>query len=155
MSIPKGLAARAVITTRNTKTRMVVEVREGNRFSNFYSIYTTYGRGRHYTVKAGFPRHRGSADSIQDVVDQIVNAIKTQAKRQQTDISINSAIRIYRKRLYRKLLNMRPDELGLSRATCRPDPRLEGASLIKTANPFLSVGYPPLSKGWRIITQKR
>ena len=154
MSIPKGLAARAVITTRNTKTRMVVEVREGNRFSNFYSIYTTYGRGRHYAVKDGFPRHRGSADSIQDAVEQIERAMKAQAKRQQTDIAIHTAIRIYRKRLYRKLLNMRPDELGLSHATCRPDPRLKSTVLIKVANPFLSTGYPPLMKRWKIITQK-
>ena len=88
MSIPKGLAARAVIETKGAKTRMVIEVREGNRFSNFYHTYTTYGRGRHYLVKPGIPRHRGFADSIEDVVAQIVNAMKANAKRQKVE-SIN------------------------------------------------------------------
>jgi len=140
MSIPKGLAARAVITIRNTKTRMVVEVREGNRFSNFYSIYTNYGRGRRYVTRPGIPRHRGVADSIEDVVEQIMKAIKAHAKRQQVDLSIHTTIRIYRKRLYRKLLQMRPDELGLSHSTPRADPRLVRAERIKMENNFTAFG---------------
>ena len=155
MSIPKGLAARAVITTKNTKTRMVIEVREGNRFSNFYSIYTSYGRGCHYVAQPGIPRHRGFADSIEDVVEQIVKAMKAHAKRQQVDLSIHTAIRIHRKRLYRKLLGMRPDELGLSRATRRPDPRLVRAEPIKVDNSLLPLAYTPLAKRWKILTSPR
>lgn len=117
MSIPNGLAARAVIETKGIKTRMVIEVRDGSRFSNFYHTYTTYGRGRHHVVKPGIPRHRGFADSIEDVVEQIVKTMKAHAKRQQVDLSIHTAVRIYRKRLYRKLLDMRPDELGLTRVS--------------------------------------
>jgi len=153
MSIPKGLAARAVITTKNTKTRMVVEVREGNRFSNFYSIYTTHGRGRHHVARPGIPRHRGYADSIEAVVEQIVKAMKAHAKRQHVDLSIHAVVRIYRKRLYRKLLNMRPDELGLSHSTRRPDPRLVRAERIKAGN-ILPLAYTPLSKRWKIITSE-
>jgi len=153
MSIPKGLAARAVITTKNTKTRMVVEVREGNRFSNFYSIYTTYGCGRRYVARRGIPRHRGYADSIEDVVEQIVKVMKAHAKRQHVDLSIHTVVRIYRKRLYRKLLNMRPDELGLSHSTRRPDPRLVRAERVK-AGGILPLAYTPLSKRWKIITSE-
>lgn len=153
MSIPKGLAARAVITTRNTKIRMVIEVRAGNRFSNFYSIYTTYGRGRHYVVKAGFPRHRGVADSIEEVVDQIVKAMKSHAKRQRVELSIQTVVRIHRKRLYRTLLNLRPDELGLTRTTHQPDPRLVRAERIQ-ARDSLPLAYTPLSKRWKIITSE-
>jgi len=155
MSIPKGLAARAVIKTKGTKTKMVIEVREGNRFSNFYHTYTTHGSGRHHVVKPGFPRHRGFADSIEDVVEQIVKAMKAHAKRQRVDLSIHTAVRIYRKRLYRKLLNMRPDELGLSHATYRPDPRLVRAELIRVENSPLPLAYTPLAKRWKIITSQR
>ncbi len=155
MSIPKGLAARAVIETKGSKTRMVIEVREGNRFSNFYSIYTSYGRGCHYVAQPGIPRHRGFADSIEDVVEQIVKAMKAHAKRQQVDISIHTAVRIYRKRLYRKLLDMRPDELGLSRAIRRPDPRLIRGGLIKVENSLLPLAYTPLAKCWKILTSQR
>jgi hypothetical protein len=154
MSIPKGLAARAVITIKNTKTRMVVEVREGNRFSNFYSIYTTYGRGRRYVARPGIPRHRGYADSIEDVVEHLVKAMKAHAKRQRVDLSIHTAIRIHRKRLYHALLNMRPDELGLTRSTYRPDPRLVRAERIQ-ADHILPLAYTPLAKRWKIITSER
>jgi hypothetical protein len=155
MSIPKGLAARAVIQTKDTKTRMVIEVREGNRFSNLYHTYTTYGRGRHYVVKRGIPRHRGFADSIEDVVEQSVNTMKAHAKRQKEELLIRTTVRIYRKRLYRKLLNMRPDELGLSHATHRPDRRLVRAELIMGKNNPLPLAYTPLSKRWKIITSQR
>jgi hypothetical protein len=134
---------------------MVIEVREGNRFSNFYHTYATYGRGRHHLVKPGIPRHRGFADSIEDVVEQIVKTMKAHAKRQQVDLSIHTAVRIYRKRLYRKLLNMRPDELGLSHATRPPDPRLVRAERIKLENSPLSLAYTPLAKRWKILTSQR
>ena len=154
MSIPKGLAARAVITTRNTRTRMVVEVREENRFSNFYFIHTTHGRGRYYVARAGIPRPRGFSDSIEEAVEQIVKVMKAHAQRQQVDLAIQTAVRIHRKRLYRKLLDMRPDELGLTRTVQRPDPRLVRAERINVEGPFLPTGYTPLAKRWKIITSR-
>jgi hypothetical protein len=133
---------------------MVIEVREGNRFSNFYHTYTTHGSGRHHVVKPGIPRHRGFADSIEAVVEQIVKAMKAHAKRQRVDLSIHTAVRIYRKRLYRKLLNMRPDELGLSHATYRPDPRLVRAELIRVENSPLLLAYHPLRNAGRSLPVK-
>lgn len=155
MSIPKGLAARAVIKTKGTKTRMVIEVREGNRFSNFYHIYTTSGRGRHHVVKPGIPRHRGFADSIEEAMEKIVKVMRAHAKRNRAEIQIHTTIRIYRKRLYRKLLNMRPDELGLTRIRYRPDPRLVRAELAKVQNNRLPTTYTTLAKRWQIITSRR
>ena len=146
MSIPKGLAARTVIETGRGKPKLYIEVREGNRFSNFYYIYTAVGRGRGRVVTPGTPRHRGFADSLEDAVEKIVKVMKTHAKRNRTEIQIQTTIRIYRKRLYRKLLNMRPDELGLTRIRYKPDPRLIRAELAKLQNSPIPTTYTPLAK---------
>ena len=58
MAIPKGLAARAVIETNTQKAKMVIDVKEGNRFSNFYSTYTAIGCGRGRIVTPAILRHR-------------------------------------------------------------------------------------------------
>jgi hypothetical protein len=47
MTLPKGLAARAVIETNSQKAKMVIGVKAGNRFSNFYSTYPAFRRGRY------------------------------------------------------------------------------------------------------------
>lgn len=155
MSIPKGLAARAVIETGCRRPKLYVEVREGNRFSNFYQTYTAVGRGRGRMVTPGIPRHRGFADSLEDAMEKIVKAIKTHAKRNRTELHIHTTVRIYRKRLYRKLLSMHPDELGLTRIRYRPDPRLVRAELAKLQNSRLSITYTTLAKRWQIITNRR
>jgi hypothetical protein len=155
MTIPKGLAARAVIETSAGKSKLYIEVREGNRFSNFYSTYTATGRGRHRRVTTGLPRHRGFADSLEETVEQFVNAMKAHAKRQGLNLLIRTTIRIHRKRLYRKLLAMRPDELGLTRVTPLPDPRLMCAGLIQVGNSLWSPSHTPLAKRWKIITGAR
>ena len=155
MSIPKGLAARAVIETGRSKPKLHIEVREGNRFSNFYFTYTVVGRGRGRVVTPGTPRHRGFADSLEDAVEKIVKVMKTHAKRNRTEIQIQTTIQIYRKRLYRKLLSMRPDELGLTRIRYRPDPRLVRAELAKLQNSQLPTTYTTLAKRWQIITNRR
>jgi hypothetical protein len=155
MTIPKGLAARAVIETNTQKAKMVIEVKEGNRFSNFYSTYTTVGRGRHRLVIPGLPRHRGFADSLEDTVEQLVHVMQAHARRQGASLSIRTTIRIHRKRLYRKLLAMRPDELGLTHITSLPDPRLIRAGLIQVANSLWSPCHTPLARRWQIITGAR
>jgi len=114
MAIPKGLAARAVIETSRGNSKLYIEVWEGSKFSNFYYTYTTVGRGRGRTVKPNAARHRGFADSLEDAVAKITKIMKDHAKRIRREIQIHTTIRIYRKRLYRKLLSKRPDELGLT-----------------------------------------
>ena len=155
MTIPKGLAARAVIETNTQKAKMVIEVKEGNRFSNFYSTYTAIGRGRHRLLIPGLPRHRGFADSLEETVEQIVHVMQAHARRRGASLSIHTTIRIYRKRLYRKLLAMRPDELGLTHVTPRPDPRLIRAGLIQVDNSLWSPSHTPLARRWKIITGAR
>ena len=155
MSIPKGLAARAVIEPARGKPKLYIEVREGNQFSNFYYIYTAVGRGRGRMVTPGIPRHRGFADSLEDAMEKIVKAMKTHAKRNRTELQIHTTVRIYRKRLYRKLLNMRPDELGLTRIKYQPDSRLVRAEPARVQNSPIPTTYTPLAKRWQIITNRR
>lgn len=155
MSIPKGLAARAVIETARGKPKLYIEVREGNQFSNFYSIYTAVGRGRGRMVTPGIPRHRGFADALEDAMEKIVKAMKTHAKRNRIEIQIQTTVRIYRKRLYRKLLNMRPDELGLTRISYQPNPRLVRAEPARVQNGPIPTTYTPLAKRWQIMTNRR
>lgn len=155
MTIPKGLAARAVIETNAGKSKLYIEVREGNRFLNFYSTYAAVGRGRHRLVTPGIPRHRGFADSLEDAMEKIVKAMKTHAKRNRTECQIRTTVRIYRKRLYRKLLNMRLDELGLTRIKYQPDPRLVRAEPARVQNSPIPTTYTPLAKRWQIITHRR
>ena len=150
MPIPKGLAARAVIETGRGKSKLYIEVREGNRFSNFYFAYTVIGRGRGRIVTSAIPRHRGFADSLEDAVEKIVKVMKAHAKRNRREIQIHTTIRVYRKRLYRKLLSMRPDELGLTRVHPLPDRRIQSST-----NKPLPASYTPFAKRWQIITNGR
>lgn len=155
MAAPKGLAARALIETNKGKSKMYIEVREGNRFSNFYYTYTAVGRGRHRFVTPGTSRHRGFANSLEIAVEEIVKAMKAQAKRNRVELQIRTTVRVYRKRLYRKLLNMRPDELGLTHVAYQPDPRLMRAELTTPQNNRLPITYTTLAKRWQIITNRR
>ena len=150
MSVPKGLAARAVIETGRGKPKLYIEVREGNRFSNFYYTYTATGRGRGRIVTPSTPRHRGFANSIEDAVDKIVGVMQAHAKRNKREVQIHTTVRIYRKRLYRKLLSMRPDELGLTHVRPLPDRRIQN-----NTNKPLPASYTPFAKRWQIITSGR
>jgi len=150
MPIPKGLAAKAIIEAGRGKPKLYIEVREGNRFSNFYYAYTAVGRGRGRIVTPGIPRHRGFADSLEDAVEKIIKVMKAHAKRNGTEIQIHTTIRIYRKRLYRKLLSMRPDELGLAHVRPLPDRRIQS-----NTNKPLSASDTPFANRWQIITNRR
>jgi len=148
MAIPKGLAARVIIETDSNKSKLYIEVREGNKFSNFYYAYTVMGRGRARIVTPTAPRHRGFADTIEDAAEQIAKAIQAHAKRKKTELQIHTTVRIYRKRLYRKLLAMRPDELGLSIVRPLPDRRTQSR-----ANNHLPVSFIPFAKQQPSITK--
>ena len=146
MTIPKGLAARAVIETNTMKSKMVIEVREGSRFVNFYQSYKVTGRGRNRTITPGLSRHRGFAVSLEEAVEQIKKAIEAHAKRQKVDLVMHTTIRIYRKRLYRTLFAMRPDELGLTNVARKFGSRQPLNGLIKIDSSLLRPTYTPITK---------
>jgi hypothetical protein len=145
MTIPKGLAARAVIHSNTMKSKMVIEIREGTRFANFYHTYSVTGRGRNRTITPGLSRHRGFADSLEEVVEQIVKAMKAHAKRQKVDLVMHTTIHIYRKRLYRKLFAMRPDELGLTNVACKFGTRQPSNGLIRMDSSVLRSTRMPVT----------
>ena len=45
MTIPKGLAARAVLELSDGRN-IHIEIRDGSMFVQFYAVYTVRGRGR-------------------------------------------------------------------------------------------------------------
>lgn len=151
MAIPKGLAARAVIEPGCDKPKLYIEVQEGNRFSNFYYTYAAIGRGRGRIVTPAIPRHRGFADTIEDAVEQIVKVMKDHAKRNRREIQIHTTIRIYRKRLYCRLLSMRPDELGLTRVSNGLAEYLRRQKSTPVL-PSIPLGHTTLEKRWKILT---
>lgn len=150
-SIPKSLAAKARLKMSDG-VELYIEVREGSRFSNFYTTYTARGRGRNRLITPGIPRHRGYADGIEDAVRKITAAMKENEKRSHNQPRlVNTKIWIHRKRLYRKLISMRPDELGLTRCS---NALAEYLRRKKSAPVLSSVpsGHTPLDKRWKILT---
>jgi hypothetical protein len=150
MTIPKGLAARAIIERSYDKSKLYIEVRESNKFSNFYYMYSVVGRGRGRTVTVGTPRHRGFAITLDDAVEKIVKVMKDHAQRNKRELQIHTSIQIYRKRLYRKLLSMRPDELGLACVRPLPDRRIQ-----RNLSKPLPVGSTSFARRWQIVTSRR
>jgi hypothetical protein len=110
MTIPKGLAARAVLELSDGR-KIHLEIRDGSMFVKFYSVFTVRGRGRRRTVEHESFRDRNFAVSIEEAAKNLEQHFKTYGKSK-----VNKATtRIYRKRLYAKRFKMRPDELGLAR----------------------------------------
>ena len=154
-SIPKGLAAKARLKMSDG-VELYIEVREDSRFSNFYITYTAQGRGRNRVKTQGIPRHRGYAKGIEEAVEKVAAVLKENEKRSHhAPHLVGTKIWIHRKRLYRKLIRMRPDELGLTRTRSRPDPRLARAELANVQNIPLPITYTPLDKRWKILTREK
>lgn len=111
MTIPKGLAARAVLELSDGR-KIHVEIRDGSMFVQFYAVYTVRGRGRRRTVERETFRDRNFAAGIEEAARKLEQHFDTYGKAR-----INrTTTRIYRKRLYAKRFKMRPDELGLARS---------------------------------------
>ena len=114
MSIPKGLAAKARLTTNNG-TKLYIEIRDGSNFHDFYTTYTVQGDGRKRVIHLGFPRHRGFAESIEEAAEKIAATMNQNARRIGGSYVVGIKTWIYRKRLYTKRLHTPPDVLGLTR----------------------------------------
>lgn len=115
MTIPKGLAARAVLELSDGR-RIHVEMREGSMFVQFYAVYTVRGRGRRRTVERETFRDRNFAAGIEEAARKLEQHFNTYGR-----AKVNkTTVRIYRKRLYAKRFRMRPDELGLARSHHSP-----------------------------------
>ena len=109
MAIPIGLAARAVLELTDGR-KIYIEVQDGSMFVQFYTVYAIRGRGRAREYKV-YPSHpRTYANSIEDAATKMAKHFNRfgNAKVNKT------AVRVYRKKLYKKRFNMRPDELGLT-----------------------------------------
>ncbi len=110
MTIPKGLAARAVIELDDGR-RFYIDIKDGSMFVQFYTVYTVRGKGRKRPTERESFRDRNFAASIEEAAKKFENHFNTYGKAKVR----NTTIKIYRKRLYNKRYRMRPDELGLAR----------------------------------------
>ena len=110
MSIPKGLAARAVVELTDGR-KIYIEVRDNSKFVQFYTLYTIRGRGRAREYLANPSLNRNYANSIEAAAEKMAKHFNTfgTAKVKQTKV------KVYRKKLYKQRFKMRPDELGLTR----------------------------------------
>ena len=110
MTMPKGLAARAVLNLSDGRN-IYIEIRDGSMFVQFYTVYTVRGKGRWRTVERKSFRDRNFAASIEEAAEKLERHFKTYSR-----AKVNkTTIKIYRKRMYAKRFQMRPDELGLVR----------------------------------------
>ena len=110
MTIPKGLAARAVLELSDGRN-IHIEIRDGSMFVQFYAVYTVRGRGRSRTIERESFRARNFAADIEEAARKLEQHLNTYARAKVH----KTTTRIYRKRLYAKRFKMRPDELGLAR----------------------------------------
>ncbi len=110
MTIPKGLAARAVLELSDGR-KIHIDIRDGSMFVQFYAVYTVHGRGRWRMIERQSFRDRSFAAGIEEAAGKLEQHLNTHGK-----AKVNkTTTRIYRKHLYAKRFKMRPDELGLAR----------------------------------------
>jgi hypothetical protein len=109
MAIPKGLAAKARLKMDDGE-KVYIEVRQGSPFCHFYTLYAVRGRKRTPLIS----RNRNVAE---DGIEQLAEALVRHHKKHTTRRVLETRIWIYRKRLYRQLLEADPSDLGLARVT--------------------------------------
>jgi hypothetical protein len=110
MTIPKGLAARAVIELEDGR-KFYIDIKDGAMFVQFYTVYMVRCKGRKRKAESESFRDRNFAFTIEEAAKKFEKHFNTYGKAKVT----NTTIKIYRKRLYSKRYKMRPDELGLAR----------------------------------------
>ena len=110
MPIPKGLAARAVLELTDGR-KVYIEVKDGSPFVHFYTVRIVDYRNRRRKVTDCAGRSRNFAADIEEAAVKMAMHFNTYGNAKVR----NTTIRIYRKRLYEKRFQMRPDELGLAR----------------------------------------
>ena len=110
MTIPKGLAARAVIELDDGR-RFYIDIKDSSMFVQFYTVYMVRGKGRKQPTERESFRDRSFAATIEEAAKKFEKHFNTYGKAKVR----STTIKIYRKRLYNTRYRMRPDELGLAR----------------------------------------
>jgi hypothetical protein len=110
MTIPKGLAARAVIELEDGR-KFYIDIRDGSMFVQYYTVYMVCGKGRKRATGCESFCDRNFASNIEEAAQKFEKHFNTYGKAK----AKKTTIKIYRKRLYNKRYRMRPDELGLAR----------------------------------------
>ena len=141
MAIPKGLAAKARLRMDDGE-KVYIEVHQGSPLCHFYRLYSVRGRARRTLIS----RSRNDAE---DGIEQLVELLVQHHKKHTARRVLDTKVWIYRKRLYRKLLDADPSDLGLTHL------RRNNFDIPRTPLRFLPSGYTPLQRRWEIITGKR
>lgn len=113
------VVARLTIFLRDGK-RMIVEVEDGCRFSSFYHFYTQQGarRSTKEHLRAGSRNEGlGQIGYFQPGLESV--AAKIEKYSNPANPIVKKTLRIIRCRAYRKLINARPDQLGLTKSPVR------------------------------------
>jgi hypothetical protein len=110
MTIPKGLAARAVIELEDGR-KFYIDIKDGSMFVQFYTVYMVCGKVRKRPTERESFRDRNFASNIEETAQKFEKHFNTYGNSKVK----KTTIKIYRKRLYNKRYKMRPDELGLAR----------------------------------------
>ena len=104
--VKPDVVARLTIERANN-TRMIVEIHQDATFSSFFHFFAQ--TGKRWSTKAHIrTSNRNDAPGLESL------AQKLSLSQSPSNPITNTRIKIYRKRAYRKLLSLRPDELGLT-----------------------------------------
>ena len=104
--VKPDVIARLTVTRANNE-KVIVEVNENATFSNFYIFFKQ--TGKRWSTKAHVrTSNRNDAPGLESL------AQKLSLCQSPSNPITNTRIKIYRKRAYRRLLSLRPDELGLT-----------------------------------------
>lgn len=115
-----GKVIARLTVTRTNGRKTIVEIHVDARFHNFYRFYQQVGNKRS-TKRLTRSASRNEGLNIinahlqkpgLDVIEQRLRSFQSQ-----TNPVIRVTLRIIKKQAYRKLINARPDELGLTKLT--------------------------------------
>lgn len=119
----KQVVARLTVIRKNG-LRTIVEVEAGSTFSSFYRFYRQVGAKRSTKERIRTADRNEGCRWIGMQHGQPIG-LETIAKRlefyaSQSNPVVSKKIRIFRKLAYQRLLNVSPDQLGLTRMTHLP-----------------------------------